>query len=476
MNILPYKLFNNNHSTNNFKFNNYKEKIQMNPPLSADKFQFCGAMKVLTNECDKAFVNILSKEFDLDENSTQRLKNTVWNFLKENKAQSLGELGGDEHFDEQYKLHEKIMNNLKLSEDKSEYLADEIVHCCDDGDDYIPLGTEGFGRHKILEDLLRGEISVKQGVTNLIDDTDDDYFYQFAGQFLRLTPEKTHDFRKTVDEFLKENNFKSIRELFLDKDNINEQAVLIEKLEDKFNLTDNQSTALDFEFENRAHTNVIEGYQPMINPFVSDYEPLSSILAKGGYNYDIGKSDFEDELFDKMCSESSEKGYKSIFEIFEPDNNPNKSQTYEFIMQSELTHDQKMDLLLDLIKGSENIEEIANSLKRHISRDQFYANIQTDMITEKVADTFGFEDIHITGDDENIPTTALRQQIIRLFPEHVEGGKGCSIKQVAFEIADQYDLPAKAEKKIENIINDVFKGGTREADKYYINKLTELDE
>ena len=45
-------------------------------------------------------------------------------------------------------------------------------------------------------------------------------------------------------------------------------------------------------------------------------------------------------------------------------------------------------------------------------------------------------------------------------------------KQIAFEIADSYNLPTGAEKEIEKIIQEVIDGGTESADKYFISKLT----
>lgn len=440
--------------------------------LNQDTVCFTGALKVLTNACDKAFVNILTKELNLDAQKAAKLKDTVWNFLREHKVQSLGELGGEDNFDVQWRLHERIAKAISLPEDKGEYLGMEIVNCCDEGKDYIPRGLEGFRRNMDLEDLLTGKVRTVDGLKNVFSNQEDDSFYRFAKKLLRQSPDESYEFRTTVEEYLKENNLKSITELFLDEDLICEQAGLIERLENKFNLSESESTALNWEFLERANTNVMDrDYKPDMSPHIKDLDSVVKIVDDGGYAQKEELKRFDTELFRKMSKEAEEKNYENVFEIFKSENNPAKSETYKFIMESRLSQDQKANLIIDLTKISKDPEAFAGALPKQAGKDNYYANIQIDMMAERIAKTFGLEEKDSEFYDE-IVLKKMKDLLRKMYPEHIDDGENTSIKQIAFEIADGYGLPSGAEKEIEKIVSDVEKGGTRMADIYMINKLT----
>ena len=170
---------------NNLNINNKKDIGNICPikTLKNDTVSFSGAAKVLSDTCDKAFVNILSKEFELSKESANTLKNTVWDFLRKNKIQSLGEIGGDEHFDEQVDLQRLITKNLSIDENDdmaNQYIADELIKRCDEGEDYIPLGLNGYKRNESNFDSLKDRSTFSQGMRKMLEDSNDDDFYSFA--------------------------------------------------------------------------------------------------------------------------------------------------------------------------------------------------------------------------------------------------------------------------------------------------------
>lgn len=429
-------------------------------PLAQDTVNFTGASKVLTDVCDKAFVNILIKDLELGEQYARKLKNVVWDFLRENKVRSLGELGGEEHFDEQVELVDKIRNAIDLPDDLGEFLSNEVIKRCDEGADYVPDGWKGFQKHNMsLEDILTGKVSLSKGMDELVETGEDDTFFKYTKKMLRQTPEENYEFQTTVEEFLARNNIKSIKELFKSEDLLNEQAALMEQLERKFNLSEDETYALNFEFLQRANLHKKDTYKPVVTEYVKDAAPLLKVVKDGNYECNSGQMPFVKNLFKIMAEEAGEKGFKNIFEVVKSENKLIESKTYDFIMKSNLSENQKINLIIDLTKVSKQVEEFAQGIPKHPSKDNFYANIQTDMIKDKLSERFKMK----------MDTSEF---IRKIFPAHVAGGQGCNYKQIAFEIADSYNLPTGAEKEIEKIIQEVIDGGTESADKYFISKLT----
>ena len=458
---------------NNKPQNNKQIKLNCLNQPNCDSVCFTGAARILTDICDKSFVNILTKELKLNEEAANNLRNTIWKYLRENKIQSLSDIGGEEHFDEQVKLQQKITKVLKISEDddlSNEYIADELIRRCDDGKDYIPLGLNGHARDDMyLEKVIGGDIRPLEGFKNILENSADDSFYKYAKKLLRQTPEESYEFRKTVEEYLKENNLKSISELFNDEDLIGHQAELIEKLEKKFDLNENQSTALNWEFLQRASLDsVSSNYKPMTNPHISDLASIRKIFAQDEYT-EIDEC-FEGELFRKMSIEAVKNDYENVFEIFAQQNNPSKSESYKFITQSNLTPDQKINLIIDLTKVAQDPEEFAMDIPKQAAKDNFYASIKIDMISEKLTEYFKLADTQTDLYDEII-SKKMKDIIRKTFPKHITGGENISIKQATYEIAEEYKLPTGAEKEIEKIIKDIDNGDERLLDSYIIDKL-----
>lgn len=462
MRLSPLNIVNNYRT---FVLNNYQNQFQpkLLNRLEFDSVSFSGKSKGLTDPCDRAFVNILVKDLELDEQGSAKLNKTVCDFLDENEINSLSDIGGEEYFDEQLSLMEKIQAALSLSEDLNEYLSSEIIERCDSGKDYIPRGMKRFNDDP-LQRIFSNEESISTNVLNFFDSLDDDNFYKFAKKLLRLSPDASYEFRATINGFLQEENIGSIKELFGSDEYINEQACLLEKLENKFDLSENETFALHLELLTRSQSG--GAYEPRVSPYVKDANSLEKIVKDGGYNYETGDGDFYYDLYRQMAHEASEMDYECLFDIFKIENDPAKSKTVEFIENSNLSREQKDNLILDLIANAKNPEKLASSLPKHSIQDNFYAGIQTKMITDKIIEEF-FDN---SGSGMKSVEEAISKEIKRIFPEHVEGGENCSIQQIAFELADQFDLPGGCEKQIEKIIKELITD-TKTSDAYVVGKL-----
>ena len=74
-------------------------------PLNTNAIYFTAAFKVLSNAQDRVFVDTVTKELNLCKDAASKLKNTIWNFLRENRLNSLEDIGCEEGFDMQVELY-----------------------------------------------------------------------------------------------------------------------------------------------------------------------------------------------------------------------------------------------------------------------------------------------------------------------------------------------------------------------------------
>ena len=430
--------------------------------LNRDTVQFTSAAKILSSIHDKAFVDILAKDLQLTKESAIKLKNVVWNYLRENKIDSLSDIGGEDFIEEQTVLQRKIISNLGLSEDTSEFICYEVVKRCDEGNKYIPGGLSGLKKEQEIENFLFSH-DIKGYFKELLVQDADNKFYEYISKALRLSPKENYEFRKTIENFLQDNKVKSLDE-FSGEEWMEEQAELVDLLTNKFDLNEAEKSAVQWEIISRCFDK--SEYNPTAMPYVKDCIPLRKILEDGGYNHKTGGLDSEvtffDEIYRLMTKEADSKNYENIFEIFKSENNPINSETFKFIQNSKLSKDESIDLLLDLEKVSQNPEEYALTVPKHPVSDDFYGSLCTDIMAETIAEKYCLGDFLCED---------MKKILAKLGPEHVEGSQNCDIRQIAYEIANKYGLPGGAEKDLINIINQVKSKSIKELDAYLISKL-----
>lgn len=437
---------------------------------------FTASMKYLSNIHDKAFVDTLAKDLKLGEDTAKSLKNTIWDFLHSNKLKSLTDIGGEEMIEEQSRLADKITNNIKIPEDKREFIVTELIKRCDEGDNYIPGGLKEFEEMHALEESFANifKLGKKSPVCgSLFSVQADKEMYNHLAKVLRLSPEEGLEFKQTIKEFLKDNNLSSIEDLG-GFDGILKQSELAELLTNKFELGDAESIAVIAELTTRANSFKGLDYIPMANIFVKDAEPLEKLIKDGGYNYEVKPSGikfgthvlpgikFSDELFQVMSEEAKVKGLKNIFEIFMPENNPINSATYKYINSSKLSENEKTNLFIDLYDIAKNPEEYINKVPTKPLSDIFYSGISCDLMADKIAEKFKLDSCYKEG---------VREYLAKLCPSHVPGGENASPTKIAYELSEKYNLPIGAEKELTKIIKDV--QGTKKSslDKYAIDRM-----
>ncbi len=462
----------------------YQKSANKNEPKYAinlqpsDKVSFSGAMKVLSNPLDKAMVEILSTDLKLNGDEVRKLKNLVWDYLRKYKISSLGDHGGEEFFNEQVELSEAICNKLKIQDEYiREYVGVEVINRADKGENYIPYGMKEFDKQKALEESFAKSFKIG-GVANsfgkLMSKMADDDMYAHICKALRFNTEECVAFRGAVDKFLRENNIEKIEDM-AGEDFLCEQAELATLLERKFNLSEDETTLVNWELIARANSKMGMDYSPETSVYVKDRRPLISVVENLGFDYaeePLKQNSslfrrpakmFSTSLYRIMDKEANERGFKYIFDIFNPDNNPLKSESYKFIMNSKLSNNDANDLVIKLVEMSECHEEYAKDLPKHVMRDNFYADIKDMMMTDKIIGAFSID---------NNCSKVLKEMISKIHPAHVSDGEAYSLQRVAYEIADKFKLPVGAEEKIVKSMQEIQSAPEKEADAYFIKRLS----
>ena len=148
----------------------------------------------------------------------------------------------------------------------------------------------------------------------------------------------------------------------------------------------------------------------------------------------INSYGLNDKVFKVMVNEAVEKDYDSLLDIFKEKNNPAASKTYKTLL-NQISEGNLCDLVLDL----NTLSDIDDTAKRFEVMYEMYSDVQDMTIAAEIKNNFGIKD---------------KLDNIAEYVKKLDDGKVSSM-QVAFEIADKYNLPAGAEKEILEIIGEL---------------------
>ena len=452
---------NNNNIKINKAQNNSRPQIRtkFNTNPQQDSVSFSGAQKIITNTHDKAFIEILSKDLELTKESIKKLKDTVWNFLREKHAKSLSDFKGDDFFEEQVELQRKIVDKLGLnSDDVSELLSQEIVRRCDHGNDYVPGGLREVARGQKLQELGR-KYGLRELGSSIMKSEADNKYYAYVKKTLRQTPMENYEFRAAIEDFMKENNMQSIEE-FASLEKLNEHAALCDLLQKKFDLSEIERNTISMELLNRGY-NDSHKYTPMGPLFAKDMPTLDYMIREGKYDKCYkNKYNFFSILYRSMEKDAMERNCETIFDIFKIE--ANETHTYKFLESSGLSKDKIYNIIMDIVKIAKNPEKYERFIPKTPASDNFYASGRNDIISDQIIKLF---------DLNKKCSSDIKIILSKMYPEHVIGGENRPIEQITYELADKYKLPANAQKELEKIINEVNELAEQDIDAYILSKV-----
>lgn len=446
--------FNNTKLQQLYKINN-QDKTQTQSflqPLPCDSVHFTGAQKEFSSEGDKAFLYAICKEFNLTEEESAKLKKTLSDFLEENHYESL--VGSDlkEDIIGQIDLRNRIYQHVHAPRESLKYIQYEIQRRCDiDDDDYIPCG---FKKYQNYEDICLKLVRERKSVKELEKDfAKNDNFYLFIKKLLRINSTEIYDLREFIDEYLENNNLGSLVDLYKDKQLIEEQKTLVKQIGEKFDLNEYEQRLLFKEFSNRPFNDDIDSnsYRPSVSIHSKDIPLLCDFLVRKGYKDNFGNQEFIEvfhKLYAAMCVDAIYNNCKTIFDIFRLKDKFEGSETNEFIKSSNLSEDQQMNLIIDLNDVANNYDKYYNRLPRYPQRDAKHSYARCLIIKNHILNEYGIRKNQAIEDD-------IMSILVKMAPDYIKGGQNTPSNEVAFKIADEYELPPGSKEEIENLINEV---------------------
>lgn len=259
---------------------------------------------------------------------------------------------------------------------------------------------------------------------------------------LGLNGEQSAKFKSIISEYLSANNLATLKSL-RGEDFFNEQAELISKISAEFNLSDNEENILNTEMVNYIYSKP-NNYTPMTTRFDKDFDLFDAICDKNGMDDSLRA-----EIFDNIKQIALKNGTSNLFEVF---TNPNIKDKYLSTLPA--------DLIIDLALLKDDVNII-----KHKSRDVFYGSVRDDIIIKALQEEFNFSKLTLE---------AIRDEICKRHPNYIEGGEYKDITQIAFELADKFNLQYGAENKIKQIIQKTDNLEYKALDVFIINQMRDL--
>ena len=496
MNITLNTAIGNNNFIHINKSNNirYTQTNLLNRAAACDEVSFTGAKEnnIPKNEHDQIYCKVIARDLKLNKEQTEILFKTVADFLEEKGYESLRDIhidGGEEVYEEmgniEAELQKRIYGNLGYGEDYSQeigdFIATETVNRIDKGDDYI---TTGLKRAKVP--------ALKEIFTN--NRGSDIAFFKAVKTYLNLTPTQLFDFQTIIEKNLDEPNLIHVNDIIPFDDKIYMADIpdeeieeleeklkfprVMEELKERFNLSEEQEDDIKYLFNMRTKRRDFDAEQALrILKLQKDIPKLEKIMDANGYN--DGTRDrryFCAGLIRNIVAEADKNKYTNLFEIFTKENlSAGKAKSIIYIINtSVLSEKEKGDLVLDLMEASRGQKQEKEEIT---VKDNTDASIRTIMMANKFLETF-----NITA-SSRYTIDEICKAFKQLYPAYITKkglaiekdmkaiygvssrripcfnviGNGAKPAEVAYILAEKYNLPSNAEKEIIKIIKDVNK-------------------
>lgn len=259
-------------------------------------------------------------------------------------------------------------------------------------------------------------------------DANDKKFINVVSRDLRFSDKQKEQFSEIVKDYLKENKLKSLEEM--DGDDNNEQAYFLNKVGEKMDLSDAEFEVLSFHIIDRIFCDGV--YLPEDRRFVKDLPLIEPILHNYGFD-----DETVDTITDAMLIDADTFECNALFDIFNEHANEIEDTIFYNTLTDEVNDDTAINIIIDLSLKSKEYEKYGeNIFPKNTERVKFYNSVDDEFITDEILEQFNISE----EEGENI------------FKHIIKRHENISHQQIAFEIADEYKLPPKADKKIIEII------------------------
>ena len=220
------------------------------------------------NKNDLLFLSTIISGLGLSAAYSDKLKETLSNFLIKNNFKSMSDITSDEHISEQCKLADDLIKALGIDENDEEkvpYLVNRIIERCDSGEEYSPADNIDF-----IDIMFK---SVKEEEPFLFETLkqlkeDDNKLIETIKTTFNLDEKQTKRLNKIIQNTLEDFGYFSLKQLN-PEENIEDIGILSDNITDEFKLNEHESLLLSSEILKRI---MAIKYTPSINPLDRDKE------------------------------------------------------------------------------------------------------------------------------------------------------------------------------------------------------------
>lgn len=329
-------------------------------------------------ELGKSQINFRGKFFNLDKNDllflstivsglglsavySDKLKETLSEFLTKNNFKSMSDITSDEHISEQCKLADDLIKASGIDENDDEkipYLVNRIIERCDSGEEYSPVNNIDF-IDIMFKSVKEEDPFIFKSLKQLKED--DNKLIESIKTTFNLDEKQTKRLNEIIQNTLYDFGYFSLKQLN-SEENIEDIGILADNITDEFKLSEYDSLLLSSEILKRIMS---IKYTPSINPLDRDQEQIQkdqAIFKQVLNKYDISPA-YYNLLYREMKQDAYEAGYNSMLDIFKQGKDIANYKRTDAILNSSEFKDNRTDLIIDFniaVKNEGTITEKAN--------------------------------------------------------------------------------------------------------------------
>ena len=334
--------------------------------LGKSQINFRGKLFNL-NKNDLLFLSTIISGLGLSAAYSDKLKETLSNFLTKNNFKSMSDITSDEHISEQCKLADDLIKALGIDENDEEkvpYLVNRIIERCDSGEEYSPADNIDF-----IDIMFK---SVKEEEPFLFETLkqlkeDDNKLIETIKTTFNLDEKQTKRLNEIIQNTLEDFGYFSLKQLN-PEENIEDIGILADNITDEFKLNEHESLLLSSEILKRI---MAIKYTPSINPLDRDKEQTQkdrTIFQHVLNKYNIPPA-YYNILYREMKQDAYEAGYSSTLDIFKQGKDITSYKRTDALLKSPEFRDIRTDLIIDFNIAVKNESDVTEEAKMKAEKD-----------------------------------------------------------------------------------------------------------
>ncbi len=261
----------------------------------------------------------------------------------------------------------------------------------------------------------------------------DEKFINVTAKELRLNEQETEQLHEIVEKHMANNNYKYLDDMITDNDFINEnnQALFVDDICQQLGLSEWDYTIILRNLLVRLLNQ--KDYNPKAQKFIKDKGVVTEILDY----YQVPKKQ-KNKIFSILENKAEENNCETVFDLY-------TNNVLDEDLKSELLDilgkEKYADVCIDFFNAGQCAKKgIKYAILNKHDDTEKYVNIVDQGIMANIAEKYNLD----SNTDDMLPLIQLRKE-------------GASPSEIAFRIAEKYELPGGAEASIIEIITENLK-------------------